>query len=536
MIKTIASILIFFVMLPVNGNNINGDSVVVENKKGKISKILKDIQIPNLTKLKVLGELNEEDLLYLSACTSLETLDLEDAIYSTKELGRNQKFNGYITCKLRVQEKMSLLKLFKTAYFKKEMVPFIADLDVMDVGNNIDIFISTNTKPQIISRDKRRIVINIYGDLQSYTPLQKRKYHGFKFETHVDILTVPSEKILSMCYADYDYNILCIQDTKQINIKRWEPCYGKYYLENASSIKEFAIDNNNDISSLTMHYLKIVPKGFGFQLPNLQELSLPVAEEIYDVGSHSLKRITFSPTIKYIDQWAFGQADNLKEIEFTSNTPPSWYTPPVYMQNRTIIVPKGSLRAYLNAFCVLETNKKDEYNHRFKIREKGANPTATIICDMPGHFDSFLTEEVINNTDYLIVQGSLYDTEKLLVNKIKWLKDVDWSGAKIIKSDETKAKEKRLAEEKAQWEKDRPRREAEQRKLNERRNRVGVGSVSEGYNMGYLDGYRGQNNIFSYELSENPLYSNAFLDGYRRGFTAGQDAKMKDELLRLRNM
>ena len=55
---------------------------------------------------------------------------------------------------------------------------------------------------------------------------------------------------------------------------------------------------------------------------------------------------------------------------------------------------------------------------------------------MPGTLSSYLTEEVKRNTDYLYITGTIYENEVELVKKVKWLKNVDWSGATIVKLQE----------------------------------------------------------------------------------------------------
>lgn len=131
--------------------------------------------------------------------------------------------------------------------------------------------------------------------------------------------------------------------------------------------------------------------------------------------------------------------------------------------------------------------------------------------------------------------GTIYDTEKDLVKKIKWLRNVDWSGVTVVKSPETIAAEKKAEQERIQWEKDRPKREAAGRALKERRAKYGSGTTSEGYAIGYSDGYRGVNNYVTYDISDRVLYSDAFLMGYIQGFEAGSNERSNDNLRQMRN-
>ena len=148
-----------------------------------------------------------------------------------------------------------------------------------------------------------------------------------------------------------------------------------------------------------------------------------------------------------------------------------------------------------------------------------------------------MTTEICQNAEYLTITGQVYDTDKKIVEqKAKWVKNVDWSGVTIVKSPETLAEEKAAAERHAQWEKDRPKREAEQRKLAEKRRRYGTGSVSEGYQIGYNDGYRGVNCYWNYAASDHPLYTEGFLNGYTQGFSAGSNERSKADLERLKRL
>ena len=74
-----------------------------------------------------------------------------------------------------------------------------------------------------------------------------------------------------------------------------------------------------------------------------------------------------------------------------------------------------------------------------------------------------------------------------------------------------------------------------ERELAEKRRKYGVGSVSEGYSIGYNDALGNVNNIMSYKYSTTPYYTEQFLDGYRRGFSRGQDELMKNTLRNMRS-
>ncbi len=249
----------------------------------------------------------------------------------------------------------------------------------------------------------------------------------------------------------------------------------------------------------------------------LEEISIPKVKNIgrsaFNCCKLNSNRIDIPVSIEKIERCAFeGSVDTIK---FEGMTPPlmddnafgdnDWHV---------IVVPNG---AYENYSSIAQKNVKvlEEW-------EKSHNNKFVIKTSAPGQIKESLTDEMKRYADTLVISGQMYWEET------KWLKqqfnrkvELDWSEVRFIQSPE-------------ELQRYRNQQKAE-RELAEKRRKYGVGSVSEGYSIGYNDALGNVNNIMSYKYSTTPYYTEQFLDGYRRGFSRGQDELMKNTLRNMRS-
>jgi hypothetical protein len=249
----------------------------------------------------------------------------------------------------------------------------------------------------------------------------------------------------------------------------------------------------------------------------LEEISIPKVKNIgrsaFNCCKLNSNRINIPVSIEKIEQCAFeGSVDTIK---FEGMTPPlmddnafgnnDWHV---------IVVPNG---AYENYSSIAQENVKvlEEW-------EKSHNNTFVIKTSAPGQIKESLTDEMKRYADTLVISGQMYWEEtKWLEKQFNRKVELDWSEVRFIQSPQ-------------ELQRYRNQQKAE-RELAEKRRKYGVGSVSEGYSIGYNDGLGNVNNIMSYKYSTTPYYTEQFLDGYRRGFSRGQDELMKNTLRNMRS-
>lgn len=505
-----------------------GDSIIIEGKKGTLGKVLGKWNYPGVKKLKMIGEVGEMDIKALQSAlyyiTSFTTIDLSETEYIGGKFYNLSKEDLYTECKLGIPSSTKVLKMFKYARKGKKPVALLLTLSG-SIEGSLYLFVSGRSGLELnfgdLGQTSSILKLQLYKENDKTNPI-----YFMNKKNIVDVLEIPnSSSYYQRIINKFSYSILRIMENDEVYIQKWNKNYGKEYLESVKELNEL-IHFKNLSGTISLPKVKKLPNFCFMESPGLREVILENVEEIDYCAFQktSVHSLVLPSTIKKLHRDAF--SGNIRTVEFLGTTPPhlnakndeDW----IY-KDICFIVPKGSLQNYKTGIW-----------GKLKVREKGFNPDVTINCTQPGTFSSYLTPEVINNTDNLVVTGTVYDTEKDLVKKIKWLKNVDWSGVTVVKSPETIAAEKKAEQERQQWEKDRPKREAAAKKLKERREKFGSGTTSEGYAIGYNDGYRGVNNYLTYELSERPLYSDAFLMGYIQGFEAGSNERSKETLRQMR--
>lgn len=538
------SIVLFVLAVSYNilsAQTIVGDSIIIESKKGSLAKMLKKWEYPDIKKIRVVGEVGEKDMLALQS-KPFTTIDLSDAVFNGSCYPYSDKNNEkFMQCVFNVPYYTTLLKMFKCGKNKDQLYP----IELFLRGNveaSHTIYISANTSLGMNfgdrpDRDESKSILKIvfYDRKNDNSILCKRSggaLDNIRWGVIVDIWVVPDKSYLSVNKQHnnifFDYNVLHVLNNNEVYIKKFKKDYGDFYLENAVEIVDEHPGFDNLWGSATFNKLKVIPP-FCFSDSKLSEIHLRSVEKIGGQAFYSsrIRNITLPATIRFIDESAFAvEGGKFSTVELEGTMPPILDTKEDeywHFNDICFVVPQGSLPNYSSGIW-----------GKIKVREKGFNPNISIHCEQPGTLNSYLTPEVLNNTDSLVLSGTIYDTEKELVKKIKWLKNVDWSGVTVVKSPETIAAEREAEKKRIQWEKDRPKREAAERQLAEKRRKYGVGSVSEGYNIGYKDGYRCVNCYWSYVGSTSPLYSEGFLDGYMQGFSRGQNDQQNDQLMRMR--
>ena len=205
------------------GQTIIGDSLIIQGKKGTLAKVLKSKKYTNITKIKVIGDVGEKDFLggFLSSRDNLVSLDLSDATYiltSTEYWELTHRKSSLDRLYISIGKNLNLLKLFKKATYKGEVVPVDVEIYGQD-REEISLLTVYFSKDMSISRLYASETVTkgiVYDD--GNVPA------SFETTQWFDILEVPRLSYLGK--MEFDCAILNIQDINECIIYRSD--YGHY--------------------------------------------------------------------------------------------------------------------------------------------------------------------------------------------------------------------------------------------------------------------------------------------------------------------
>lgn len=406
------------------GQQISGDILTIEGKKGNIGKVLAKEKFLGFTKVAITGEIDEKDLAALSVTSRLNYIDMSGATYFGEDLYYTEfnQNNKFLKCSLTLNDNMRDLRLFRMAMYKKQSLPLQIELN----GNagNLMVYASRFTSLLIKPSSKSgEVCVTIYEESGTVVP----PYWKNLGDSDIDGLYLPSSSTLDACVTRFYFNRLHDNRTGNIIINKWKPNYDTDMLSKVTVIsKDCKMEGLKGIVSLPL--VKEIPEKCFTKSPELTEVRLP---SVVKIGRNAfdntlIKNIVLPSTLEYLEGNVFNT--KFETVEFEGSRAPSWNISNNEAQALTsicFIIPSGRFMHYSSGVWSY-----------LKVREKGFNPECRINCQLPGTLSSYLTEEVKRNTDYLYITGTIYENEVELVKQVKWLKNVDWSGATIVKLQE----------------------------------------------------------------------------------------------------
>ena len=400
---------------------VSGDMLIVEAKKGNVGKVLTKEKFMTFTKVSIIGELNVKDLEALSIASNLTYLDMSNASYVGEDLYYTEfnQNNKFLKCTMTVNDRLQELQLFRTAMFKKQPIPLQVEIN----GNAGNLMIHASRYTSLLLKPSSKtgeINVTIYEESGTSIPA----YWKNLGDAEVDGLYLPSTNILDVCVTRFYYNRLHDLKTGAITLNNWKPNYDTKMLKDITVInKDCKLEGLK--GSITLPLVKDIPDKCFTKSPELTEVHLPSLVTIGRMAfdNTQIKHLVFPASLERINGQIF--SPTVETVEFEGNRAPSWNlsnNEAQSLSNICFVIPEGKYLYYSSGVWSY-----------LKVREKGFNPECHINCQLPGTLSSFLTEEVKRNTDYLYITGTIYEHEVELVKQVRWLKNVDWSGATIVK-------------------------------------------------------------------------------------------------------
>lgn len=423
-------------------------------KAGKLGKFIKKAD-PNVTALKISGELNEKDWAILFSLPYIAYLDLGEATntathYEWKEKKeKKQRSNN--------PESIFLLFPYTLRYFVAPRNAKNFDtykgrtfsFDKLIVGCNFHFSTSQQisfSSLKISSKDcsfsseyqLRKELYQPYGSSTYILKYVNSPKDTHKRSFHCDTLYLPTESALKWGIIGYiDPNFVIIESSKKMIIN-----HDKYISEisELSNIKleTGAFFDNRYLRKINLgNHVTHIPDFCFWGCTQLKNIDLTNVTSIgsYAFSYSGIESIKWPAGAEEFDISCI-EASSVKQVDFTNHN-----YPPILKGNITndvinnveFIIPKGTRKHY----------QKEDWK-KLNYIEEGAEDTYTFQLDSVGTLHNLITDDICLNIKSLTLKGIMEETEFDIIKKCKNLRYLDMKDCFTFESTE-KAKERYLA-------------------------------------------------------------------------------------------
>ena len=430
---------------------------IVNEKAGKLNKVLDDKDALSIIALNISGPLNSDDFTYLGKFRNLGYLDIRKAVLTRdneKRSHRYVEFNNNLTLPhmpniqvLAIPDVCGSLNIGMSGikYFKQLVIPATCRLSgiskdlhatkvYLTAGLNVEEDAQRNFKGADVRENylKRYFYSNSDGSCRT-------GYSASSSRMSVDTLFIGSAINLQN------------QATSSL-----DPCF--------IQVGDFQLVLNRYTEGITqISDVDLIMEG-AFVNSNIQQIKLPpkitTVENYTFAGCKELSSVTFNDSIKYIGKAAFaGTAitdlvlpaslqyvshDAFKGCHFTHCKLQSVNAPDVtgevdpygqqeykdwkkVWENCVVEIPQGAYESY----------QKNKFWNMVSLSEQGVQHSYNITLEKPGTILSYLPLNGLAAIDSLTITGFLYDTDANVLKKCTSLKYIDLRHAFISESPET---------------------------------------------------------------------------------------------------
>lgn len=472
---------------------------------GKLGKSIKKAD-PNITALKVSGELNEKDWDIIFSLPNIAYLDLSGANsiaykYEYKD-GKEKKRIDLTIVDDQSHEKDFLLMCSSTLKFLA-LPDAVAQIIVpSDYSYSLEMLVvdgrynksgmngrRTHCTPSNLSFTNVRIR-NKYGKTWIYdegddalTKIHRNKSVGYlesyeeksrnssgsaryisrEKRDHVHTLFIPSESALEWSVVEkFNPEEVIIESTGKKILNRYAGGSNADVSE-YDEIREYAFANTSVVTATLGNKVKKLPRGCFYNCKSLTSINMPSVEEFGEYAlegatSLALSEYVLSANIQEIDVTSL--PSSVKVINLTQHKyPPTlnnyepkkrvWKSGVIFTTDHTFM----DLGALSDVEFIIPKGSFKKYqigNWKYlHITEDGAQDTYIFQLDSVGSLKNFLTEEIIQNVKKLTLKGVLGETDFEWIRKCKNLQYLDISNCFTF--EETQAAKERYSEQASFW-------------------------------------------------------------------------------------
>ena len=443
-----------------------GDSVTFTTEKaGKLEKSIKKMETGSITKIRIIGDVNQKDLLSLQAFSSLTSLYLDKAIFVAD---KNVSLIAYIA--LPYLPKVSTLYLFESTrqYEGGELEVFVHLSDLFAHKETTD----ENTDKKVGDHQMKLLAFggnthidfrngNLAIDHVIFLSSSISSYSDYRTFT-AKLVTVPDESFVKYAqHVDYSYNLDCkgfeisfdnqsrgnepiwnsyraietYKDGKRkIWLNKWDDSFSKDMIADVVEFATGAFQGANLSSIDIPSQITILPNECFKDCKNLKSINLNGVKKIgeYVFCNTPMENIVLPSSIEQLSYGSF-IGSNIKTVEMQGKYPPE-------------LIGQLKYKDDINILFLLPEGTKNNYNlgdwKRYLLREKNAKISYTFNCEKAGTLDTYITDAIASDIEDLTITGQLYDTDFAVLEKCGNLRSLDISHCFAMKSLETAKKER----------------------------------------------------------------------------------------------
>lgn len=384
-------------------------------KPGKLENSIKKKELNEITKLRVVGPVNCEDITFFSKLNNLKYLDLREIEFDSKNKHNQNECKEDPTC-----------FDFHNASALDEFYAPIKGFDEIEgiSANRIHI-------PFGMSYSGYCLALYIEGNTNQAIS-EKYNVHTWNNKAYI---TVDNKSVATQVYDSSNSPLVVIKETGEYLVRKWP--FDKISREDfkkISFIEEKAFDYVSlpDTIEFSGNLKKLPPDIFrnayvGKRIQVLINNGLKeigsgafcnnVTEEYYNYKNNSMsnKDVNFVKIIKIPSSVEkFDGNSCIDTIEIESKTPPQWLQN--HKRSETIyLIPEGTYKSYF------ATNPNLNYYYR--------NPKGSYNINVPqgNSILSYITLEELVNADSLTITGILLEDDFKMLRKAKYLRYLDIS-------------------------------------------------------------------------------------------------------------
>lgn len=475
-------------------------------KAGKLGKFIKKAD-PNVTALKISGEINEKDLAILFSLPNIAYLDMKDSRcvvgrYDYKE-GKEKKWvilgTGEFLLMYSNTLKYLVLPIGTSQLVTQDDYSYDLDMLVVDgmynlTGSRSDVYgyigSSNRYTPSNIRIHNVRVLPTNYicGRYGTYNDnddaltkllmkgrvgyitgneernhYDKSAYLSNENRDKVHTLYLPSEAALKWSVVEkFNPEEIVIESTRKKILNRYaggsNADVSKY-----DEIREYAFASTSVVTAKLGNKIKKLPRGCFYNCRLLKSIDMPSVEEfgkyaLEGATSLALSEYVLSANVQEIDVTSL--PSSVKVINLTQHKyPPTlnnyepkkkvWKSGVIFTTDHTFM----DLGVLSDVEFIVPKGSLKKYqigNWKYlHITEEGAQDTYSFQLDSVGSLKNFLTEDIIPNIKKLTLKGVLGETDFEWIRKCKNLKYLDISNCFTF--EETQAAKERYSEQAGFW-------------------------------------------------------------------------------------
>ena len=441
-----------------------GDSATFTTEKaGKLEKSIKKMETGNITKIRIIGDVNQEDLQSLQAFSSLTSLYLDKAVF----VADKKESSSYANVTLPLLPQISTLYLFRSGRQYKggelKVDVSLSDLFVhkettdryrfQEVGEHEMKFlafggnISCNFYHGKLFIDHVKLYTSSHSDFRDFTAklVTVPDEHCVKYDKNVDYSYKLDCKGFRISFDNQDrYNDPIWKSYKAIDtykdgkrkiwLNKWDDSFSKDMIADVVEFATGAFQGANLASIDIPSQITILPNECFKDCKNLKSINLNGVKKIgeYVFCNTPMENIVLPSSIEQLSYGSF-IGSNIKTVEMQGIYPPE-------------LIGQLKYKDDINILFLLPEGTKKNYNlgdwKRYFLREKNAKISYTFNCEKAGTLDTYITDAVASDIEDLTITGQLYDTDFAVLEKCSNLRSLDISHCFAMKSLETAKKER----------------------------------------------------------------------------------------------